>query len=72
MSQAFVREGDQQDLGDIAPTMSALVALLTFENGGIKVYEKRQSKSTDGQVLHWMSNGLAYFVNEKGRWEIAP
>lgn len=72
MSQAFVREGDHQELSDIAPTLQALITLLTVENGGIKVYEKKMSKSKDGQLLHWMSNGLAYYVNDQGRWEIAP
>jgi hypothetical protein len=71
MSQAFVKEGDHQDLQDIAPTMTALVAFLTNENGGIRVYEKKQAKDKDGNIIHMMSNGLGYRVNSKSKWEIA-
>ena len=70
MSQAFVREGDNQDLQDIAPTITALVSFLTQENGGIRVYEKKQTKGPNGDVVHMMSNGLGYKVNEKSKWEI--
>jgi len=38
MSQAFVREGDDQWLSDIDPTRSALINFLTRENNGIQVY----------------------------------
>jgi hypothetical protein len=71
MSQAFVREGDHQDLQDISPTVTALVSFLTNENGGVRVYEKRQAKGDNGEILHMMSNGLAYKVNEQGKWEVA-
>jgi hypothetical protein len=71
MSQAFVREGDHQDLQDISPTVTALVSFLTNENGGIRVYEKKQMKGDNGEILHVMSNGLRYKVNEKGKWEVA-
>jgi hypothetical protein len=71
MSQAFVREGDHQELGDIAPTIAALVRLLTEENGGIRVYEKKQVKDNNGDIVHMMSNGVGYKVNAKSKWEIA-
>jgi hypothetical protein len=71
MSQAFVREGDPQDLQDIPPTTTALVAFLTNENGGIRVYKKKQIKGVKGEIIHVMSNGLGYKVNDKGKWEIA-
>lgn len=71
MSQAFVREGDHQDLQDIDPTMNALVSFLTNENGGIRVYEKKQVKGKDGDIVHMMSNGLGYRVNSKSKWEVA-
>jgi hypothetical protein len=70
MSQAFVREGDHQDLQDIAPTVTALVAFLTNENGGIRVYEKKQVKGSNGDIVHMMSNGLGYKVNSNSKWEI--
>ena len=69
MSQAFVKEGDHQNLEDIDPTITALVALLTNENGGIRVYVKKQVKGADG-IVQVMSNGLSYRVNDKNRWEI--
>jgi hypothetical protein len=71
MSGAFVREGDYRDLSDIAPTINALILLLTAENGGIRVYEKKRFTATDGVLIHEMSNGLDYSVNAKGKWEIA-
>jgi hypothetical protein len=70
MSQAFVREGDHQNLEDIDPTMTALVAFLTNENGGIRVYQKKQTKGSNGDIVHVMSNGLGYRVNSNSRWEI--
>ncbi|HZY82394.1 MAG TPA: hypothetical protein VFE50_22870 [Cyclobacteriaceae bacterium] len=70
MSQAFVKEGDHQDLSDIAPTVTALVALLTSENGGIRVYEKKQVKGNNGDIVHIMSNGLGYRVNSSSKWEV--
>ncbi|HMJ69011.1 MAG TPA: hypothetical protein VK508_08950 [Cyclobacteriaceae bacterium] len=70
MSQAFVREGDHQDLQDIAPTVTALVAFLTNENGGIRVYEKKQIKGAHGDIVHVMSNGLGYKVNSDSKWEV--
>lgn len=70
MSHAFVREGDHQDLQDIAPTMTALVSFLTNENGGVRVYEKKQLKHSSGDIVHMMSNGLGYRVNSKSKWEV--
>lgn len=70
MSHAFVREGDHQDLEDIAPTTTALVAFLTNENGGIRVYEKKQTKGVNGEIVHVMSNGLSYTINSNSKWEV--
>jgi hypothetical protein len=70
MSSAFVREGDHQDLQDIAPTMTALVSFLTNENGGIRVYEKKQVTNSTGDIVHMMSNGLGYRVNADSKWAI--
>ena len=70
MSSAFVREGDQQELSDINPTIRALIALLTHENGGIRVYERKRFEDTDGGAIYEMSNGLQYRVNKDNRWEI--
>ena len=69
MSQAFVRENDEQWLHDIAPTMQALVLFLTRENNGIRVYEKstRIDEKT-GREVHAMSNGFEYTKDDDGRW----
>jgi hypothetical protein len=70
MSQAFVREGDDQWLSDIDPTMNALINFLTRENNGIRVYEKETRKDSAGCQIHFMSNGLTYAKDEKGRWKV--
>ena len=68
MSQAFVRESDDQWLDEISPTLQALVVFLTRENNGIRVYEKT-TYIDNGREVHVMSNGLNY-ANDSGRWKI--
>ena len=69
MSQAFVKEEDDQWLHDIPGTMTALINYLTRENNGIRVYEK--SKQTkNGIEIFLMSNGLSYSKDKDGKWEI--
>jgi hypothetical protein len=70
MSQAFVKESDEQWLHEIPPTITALVNYLTRENNGVRVYELKQQVCTNGKVEHHMSNGLIYFVNDQSQWEI--
>ena len=70
MSRAFVKEGDDQWLHDIAPTLNALIHYLTRENGGIRVYEKRNYVNENGKDVHEMSNGLSYAINEERQWYI--
>jgi hypothetical protein len=70
MSQAFVREGDEQSLPEIPPTMHALINLLTRENGGIRVYERARVTLSDGREAHKMSNGLTYAKRSDGPWEV--
>ena len=71
MSQAFVREGEDQWLPDVPPTLNALIVFLTRENGGIRVYEKKNSENDKGIIIHTMSNGLSYFKDKKGVWQVA-
>jgi hypothetical protein len=72
MSQAFVRESDEQWLHDVKPTLPALVVYLTRENNGIRVYEKRcEYSQTLDRDIHVMSNGLAYAKGDDGKWFIA-
>jgi len=70
MSQAFVKEHDEQWLHEIPPTIPALINYLTRENNGVRVYEVKSEKAAEGKTLHFMSNGLTYFVNSQSQWEI--
>ncbi len=70
MSQAFMREGEDQWLTDIAPTIQSLSMFLTKENNGIRVFERKQLKNPDGRLVHEMSNGLLYGKDKDGKWEI--
>lgn len=69
MSQAFVKEEDDQWLHDIPGTMTALINYLTRENNGIRVYEKSK-QIKNGKEIFVMSNGLSYSKDKDGKWEI--
>lgn len=71
MSQAFVKESEEQWLHDVQPTIQALVVYLTKENNGIRVYEISTSMDKKKREVHKMSNGLEYVKDEEGKWEIA-
>ncbi len=45
MSQAFVKESEEQWLHEVLPTLNALIVYLTRENNGIRVYEQKNFKS---------------------------
>jgi hypothetical protein len=70
MSQAFVKESDDQWLNEIAPTMNALTNFLTRENGGIRVYEQKTYQDDKGTTVHAMSNGMSYAKNDKSEWYV--
>ena len=70
MSQAFVKEHDEQWLHEISPTVPVLINYLTRENNGVRVYEVKSETTAEGKTLHHMSNRLAYFVNNQSQWEI--
>lgn len=69
MSQAFVKEEDDQWLHEIPGTMTALINYLTRENNGIRVYEKSK-QIKNGIEIFLMSNGLSYSKDKDGKWEI--
>ena len=72
MSQAFVRESEEQWLHEIAPTMNALIVYLTRENNGVRVYEKkRYVDERTGKEVFEMSNGLSYAIDDEGKWYVA-
>ncbi|MEO5595332.1 MAG: hypothetical protein ABIR15_16360 [Chitinophagaceae bacterium] len=68
MSQAFVKEEDDQWLHDVPGTMTALINYLTRENNGIRVYTKKSSVEK-GREVYAMSNGLTYTKDVHGKWE---
>jgi hypothetical protein len=71
MSQAFVKESEEQWLHDIQPTINALIVYLTRENNGIRVYEQRTFPNPKGGgLVYAMSNGLSYSKDEQGKWYI--
>jgi len=70
MSQAFVKEGDEQWLHDVAPSLQALILYLTRENNGIRVYQQKNFVASDGREMHAMSNGLTYAKDREGKWEV--
>ena len=69
MSQAFVKESDDQWLHDLPPTMNALIVYLTRENNGIRVYERNRF-IREGREVFVMSNGLSYARDDGGRWQV--
>ena len=69
MSQAFVKEDDDQWLHEIPGTVTALIIYLTRENNGIRVYEKRMVIK-NGIEVYEMSNGLSYSKDTNGKWQI--
>jgi hypothetical protein len=69
MSQAFVKESDDQWLSDIGPSINALINFLTRDNNGVRVYEKG-SMVRDGKHVYTMSNGVSYTHDSVGKWQI--
>lgn len=71
MSQAFVKESEEQWLHEIAPTLPALIVYLTRENNGIRVYEKDHFiDPKSGKEVYSMSNGLNYSKDGEGHWYV--
>jgi len=70
MSQAFVKESEEQWLHEISPTMQALTNYLTRENNGVRVYEQKAFTGANGKQVHVMSNGLSYSTDDDSRWYI--
>jgi hypothetical protein len=71
MSQAFVKENEEQWLHEIPPTMNALINYLTRENNGIRVYEQKNYMHPAIQKeVHQMSNGLTYAIDDEGKWYV--
>ncbi len=71
MSRAFVKEGDSENLRDIAPNITSLEYYLRRENGGaaIRLLKTRFSDQFQREV-HDMSDGLSYGLNNDNQWQI--
>ena len=71
MSQAFVKDEDDQWLHDVSPTVNSLINYLARENNGIRVYERRNYfDNASGKEVHEMSNGLSYTKDNHNKWMI--
>ncbi len=71
MSQAFVKEIEEQWLHEVPLTINALIVYLTRENNGVRVYEqKNYVDPASGKTVHIMSNGLSYSVDDDRKWYI--
>lgn len=71
MSQAFVKESEEQWLHDVPPTLNALIMYLTRENNGVRVYvQKNYVDAKTGKEVHVMSNGLSYSTDSDSKWYI--
>jgi len=71
MSQAFIRERDNEWLHEISPTIEALIAFLTRENNGLFIYDKQVDYDpTIERNVYKMSDGLKYAINDKNQWYI--
>ena len=71
MSQAFVKESEEQWLHDVSPTLAALTVYLTRENNSIRVYEQKNYIDVKtGKTVHIMSNGLGYATDTNSRWYV--
>ncbi len=69
MSQAFVKESEEQWLHDITPTITALINYLTRENNSVRVYTiKEYIDANTGKTIYHMSNGLTYSTDLNSRW----
>jgi hypothetical protein len=70
MSSAFVKEGEYQQLKDVAPNLSSLLIYLKRENGGPVSELRRRFSEIDGREVYDMSDGLTYALNKDNQWYI--
>ena len=71
MSSAFVKEGEYRRLEDVGPSINALLVHLQGENGGIRIYEKKNYYDPkQARDVIEMSDGLVYAKNDDSKWYI--
>ncbi|HVW12343.1 MAG TPA: hypothetical protein VHB54_00885 [Mucilaginibacter sp.] len=70
MSRAFVKEGENDQLKDVAPNLASLLFFLRRENGGaVRELRTRFSEKFQREVID-MSDGLTYGLNEVNQWQV--
>lgn len=70
MSRAFVKEGESDQLRDLAPNLASLLFFLKRENGSV-VSEMHVRLSEQFQrEVHDMSDGLTYGLNDDRQWQV--
>ncbi|MCO5935455.1 hypothetical protein NAF17_07870 [Mucilaginibacter sp. RB4R14] len=71
MSSAFVKKGETRWLHEIDPSMNALLVFLQQENGGMRIYERKNYyNATEGRNVYQMSDSLSYIKNNESKWYI--
>ena len=71
MSQAFVKETEEQWLHEVPPTINALIVYLSRENNGVRVYEQKNFiDNNTGKTVYVMRNGLSYTTDTERKWYI--
>lgn len=70
MSSAFVKEGEYDQLKDVAPNVASLLIYLKREyRGPVHELHTRFSEKHRKEV-HEMSDGLGYMVNDDQQWQV--
>ena len=70
MSQAFVREQENEWLGDVAPDVNALVRFLSRESGSKVTEVKSFQHPKENKMVYEMSNGFTYGLDFDNRWYV--
>lgn len=70
MSSAFVKEGENEQLKDVAPNMASLIQHLTREyRAPVKELHSHIHPKHHKEV-HEMSDGLGYMLNDEQQWQV--
>lgn len=69
MSQAFVKEQDDQWLHEVPPTLNALIHFLTRENNSVRVTQVATHVHNGIEIVE-MSNGLQYQKDSDNKWQV--
>lgn len=64
MSRAFVKEGESEQLKEVAPNMISLLL-----GGAVRELHTHFSEK-HGKEVHEMSDGLGYMLDDDGQWQI--